>query len=470
MIGRGLLLSGGNLGGALLSLGRNVLIARFIAPEEFGIASTFAITLALIETLSNIAVNQMIVQAPDGDSPKVQASLHGVQLARGLLGALLLFAFAYPYAALVSVPEAAWAYQVMAAVPLLRGLWHLDLYRQQRSQQFRAFVVATVVSQALALAAVWPLLQIGQDYSVMLWAILLQQLAFAALSHWTAERPFRIGWDRAVIGRAIGFGLPLLGNGLLLFAIFHGDRVVIAEQLGMATLGWFSAAVMLTLMPSMVISNTLQSFFLPLVSRSQDEPQDFASAAAVVQQASVLAGAVLAVGVALVGPLAILLLFGADYAPALSVVVWLAIMQGVRVAKVGPTVVAIAKAKTGNPLVANIARALVLPPTYLAVVWGADVVAIAAFALLGEVLAFAVSTALLRRRVKVSLRPLALPVLWTALLMALVALDSYLQPAGTNPLANLHLSQIGLLVGLALLPLTMPDLRRWAGARLKGAL
>jgi O-antigen/teichoic acid export membrane protein len=129
------------LAAALLSLVRNVIIARLISVEDFGIASTFAITMAMVEMASNIAVDRLLVQARDGEEPHLLSTLHSIQAARGLFGAVVLFVIAHPVSLLFGLPEVAWAYQAMAAIPLLRGLANLDMFRRQRDMQFLPFVL-----------------------------------------------------------------------------------------------------------------------------------------------------------------------------------------------------------------------------------------------------------------------------------------------------------------------------------------
>jgi len=461
-----LILGAANFSGALLSLLRNVVIARLLAPEEFGIASTFAITLALFEVLSNIGINNLIVQARDGNRARLQADLQGIQLARGVIAGALLLVLAGPYARLLGAGEALWAYQVMAGVPLLRGLWHLDIFRLQREMRFLPFAAATVVSQVLAVAAVWPLAEIGRDYTIMLWTILFQQASFTLVSHLMATRRYRIRWSGAIVRKAMRFGLPLLGNGILLFGIFHGDRLIIANQAGLDVLGWFAVAAMLTLTPSMVLAKTLQPLFLPRLARMQDDAAGFARTSAQTIEAFVLAGTALALGFALVGEPLLIALFGIEYAAALNVLTWLAVMQAVRLFKAGPTIVAISLAETTNPLIANFTRCLALPASFAALAAGAPVVVVAWTALAGEALAVLVSLALLRVRLRLGLGGMVWPIAAGAGMLATIGLDTELVPPTLAILPDFYWGQAGLIACFCLLTIAMPTVR----ARLFGCL
>ena len=95
-----MLLSGSALG-SLLLLARNLIVARMVSPEDYGIATTLAAAMSVVEMLSYIGLNQLIVIDKDGDTPEMQRGLQGFQVLRGCLSALVLFLAARPYARFV---------------------------------------------------------------------------------------------------------------------------------------------------------------------------------------------------------------------------------------------------------------------------------------------------------------------------------------------------------------------------------
>lgn len=191
MLKQALSLSASNGLIALVNLFRNILIARLISVEDFGIASTFAVTMSLIEMTSNFALDRMLVQTSDGGSSRFQSSVQMLQAARGAIGAAIMFLAAGPIAVLFGVPDVAWAYQLLALVPLLRGLAHFDMFRLQRKLEFRTIICVEMGAVFLATASAFPLSIWLQDYRAMLWVLLLQQSTYTILSHVLAKRRYR---------------------------------------------------------------------------------------------------------------------------------------------------------------------------------------------------------------------------------------------------------------------------------------
>ncbi len=461
MLKSGLILTFGNALGALLLLGRNILVARLVSVEDFGIASTFAITLALLEMITNFALDRLIVQAKDGEEEKLQSSLHSLQVLRGVVAALVLFVAAKPLAILFAVPEVTWAYQVMALVPLIRGVAHLDVFRLQRDLKFGRFILANLLGQFLSTVAVWPLAYWLGDYRIMLAAILIQQVLYVIASHMAADRAYRLSWEKSIINRALGFGVPLLVNGFLLFGIFHGDRIIVVNQLGVETLGWFSVAFTLTLMPSMLLANSANSLLLPVLSKATDG-KAFDALSKATMQAALVIGLALAIGFFLMGAPVLLLLFGNKYAAATDVVVWLGLMQALRLAKAGPAIVAMSRAETKNPMYANIVRVCFLPIAFLIAADSGDVRYIVWVAMAGEGFGFLASLVLLKRSNLLPSSGYWIPTMVYACLIAAMIAAQATGIMVNFSLVNTIFIDVGVVLFVtAVLYFSMPDLRRW---------
>ncbi len=384
--------------GHLLSFVRNIIVARLLGPADFGIAATFALTLSLFEMISDLGADKFLIQSRDGDDPRLQATAHLWQLAREVLAAVLILAFAWPLSVLFGVPQAFWDFCCLALVPLLRGFLHLDLKRLQRDLVFRPQVVSELSSQVLAVALAWPLAWWLRDYSAMLWIIVAQSAVFALTSHLLARRPYRLAFDRAHLHALVAFGWPLLVNGLLMFGTVQGDRALIGAVYSMRDLGLYAAAFAVSLAPVQMLVSLASGIYLPLLARVQSTPAEFARRYAVCAAMLALFAGLLAVGFVLAGPQALQLVFGAAYADAGLCLMLLAGAQSIRLLRVTTTIAAMARGDTANSMWSNAWRLVGLAAAGLAALLGASLAGVALAALFGESLAFVYSLARLARR------------------------------------------------------------------------
>jgi O-antigen/teichoic acid export membrane protein len=473
-----MILSGNALGSVLL-LVRTLIVARLIPVEDFGIAATFALSMAVVEMLSALGLQQQIVQARDGNDPRLQAGLQGFQVLRGLVSGAILFLLAGPISRFLGVPEVMWAYQLLALVPVMNALVHFDIYRMNRAMVYLPGILTVTVPALVSVVILWPLAAIWNDWRVMLYAILAQGLAGLVTSHLVAERPYRLILDRAIMLQSLRFGWPLLANGILLFLVFNGEKLIVGRELGMATLAIFSMGFTLTLTPTLVMARSAQSFFLPQLSASpeggpeggpdggpeQDGKSGFAALAMATLQAHLVFAMLMVTGAVLVGPQLVHLLLGPRYEDLVPVLTLLAILQGIRVFKGGPSTVALARAQTENAFVANILRVALLPVAWIVVAQGGTLLMLILLGILGEVLGAFVAFALLRWRLKLRLGPMLWPLGLSLALMAVAGLHGWqLEHPDTLPFApGWTMAAVCGLCGLAVI--SMADLRRYVARR-----
>jgi O-antigen/teichoic acid export membrane protein len=218
-------------------------------------------------------------------------------------------------------------------------------------------------------------------------------------------------------------------------------------------------------MPAHVLVKIMQTFFLPQLARAQDDGVEFRRLYLVTVQAALVSRLAIALGFAILGPSLLLVLYGEKYGSAVSVLAWLAIAQGLRIARAGPTIVAISKGNTVNPLLSNMARVLMLPVAWVAVSFGASIQMLVALAMIGEALALALSLLLLRRRVGLALRDLRIAFATSLGALVLIGMQPY---ARTTEFALTRPEPIDFAAVLAVIlaGCSLRELRKWGRSNL----
>lgn len=464
-----LLILSGNAAASLLLLARNLIIARLIPMADYGIAATFAIAMSVVEMMSALGLQQQIVQAKNGEDPRLQAALQGFQVLRGVISGAVLYVLAGPIADFLQVPQAAWAYRVMALVPVLNALVHFDIYRLNRQMNFAPMLWTGGVPALASVLAVWPLSLWYGDYKVMLYAVLVQAGLTVLTSHLVASRPYRLVLDRAIMGQSLKFGWPLLVEGILLFAVFQGDKLIVGRELGMEALAIFAMGFTLTLTPTLVLEKSAQNFFLPQLAGvdrgTQAGEAHFTHLAMVTFQCHMLFGTLIVIAVMALGEPVVDLLLGEKYAAVVPILTWLAIMQALRVFKGGPSTVALARGMTKNAMIANLVRVASLPLAWWVAVSTGNIFMIIAISLAGEFVGFIVALSLARWRVRLRLRPLVWPVGISMGLLGVAAVHAWEQQnPGVRIIGPLWTLGAAALLGAACF-IVMRDFRKYIATR-----
>ena len=381
------LMMGGQVLGQGMSFVRNIIVARLISTDDFGIASTFFISISLFEMISNLSVDRLLVQAEDGDDPEFQATAQAFQVLRGAANSLLMFLLAWPFSRLFDIPQALWAFQCVALVPLIRGFVHLDPKRLHREMRFGRDVLSEMLPQTLALALAWPLARWFGNYAAVLWLLVAQAAAMVLVSHITAVRRYAWAWNRTLFARMARFGWPLLLNGLLMFLIWQGDRILVGSAYDMTQLALYSVAMAVTATPTDLLNRASSVVLLPPLARAQKNKDRFREIYAVLAQALSLGGISVAVSFIILGQGIVELLYGARYVGVGPFIRWFAVMQMLRLIRTVPTTAALAKGDTFACLLANLGRAACLPVMLFFAISGRPLVWLVIAGCFGEALA-----------------------------------------------------------------------------------
>lgn len=459
LLRKALLLLSGNAAASAFLLARNLLVARLLSLADYGVAATFALTIAVVEMVSAFGLQQQIVQSKDGDDPRFQAVLQGFQLLRGAVSAMILLLVAAPIADFMGIPEVSWAYQLLALVPFVNGLQHLDIHRLSRQMRFGPMLMTGVLPAVASLALVWPLALWLDDWRVMLWTILAQVSIGALTSHLMAERPYRLAWDARVVGRSLRFGWPILANAVLLFFVFQGEKLIVGREMGMEVLGLFAMGVTLTLTPTLILAKSIQNLFLPRLSTVPEE-EGFRALSALLMQILLMLALICVAGVILLGGPVIHLLLGAQYAPLLPLLIWLMIGQALRLLKAGPAIIAMARGRTANSLAGNVLRVALLPMAWWIAVTSGDLRLILWIAILAEAGGHALALGLLCWQVPQVARGMALPHLAAGGGLLVAGLQVLIFPPADPSAVAAWPLWLGSLAVLLLCLLGMHDLRR----------
>jgi PST family polysaccharide transporter len=311
------------------SLVVGIVLARLLAPEDFGV---YAIALTVQSVLLTLADLGMSVDLVRADDPERRApTVATVSLVTSILLAISMSLTAKPVADLMGSPDAASVIMVLSWSIVISGAGVVPYAMLQRNFQQRKlfassaadFATSTIVTLGLILLGLGPIaLALGRVVAQIVATTL--QFIFAKL------RP-RFGLDREIARSAIAYGLPLAGANLLSWALLNIDNVVISRVAGPTALGLYVLAFNVSSWPMSAIGQAVRSVSLAGFSHaSRDEDSrdgGLSTGVSLTWAAALPAGVLLA---ALSQPL-ITLLYGKRWSESATVLAALGMFGALRV-------------------------------------------------------------------------------------------------------------------------------------------
>lgn len=358
--------------GKTVVLVATVVLARLLAPEEYGLVALALVLISYAEAIADAGVAQALIYLPRSRESSRAASAcslgAGVALVlAGVLAAPLIGEFfgrpdVTPLVRLLAVSLLAAA---VAATP--EALLRRDLL-------FQRLTVATVL-RAVATGGV----SVGLAFAGFgAWSIAWGAVAGAATYAGAAwlllpSRPDVHFWraTRQDLRAVLAYGAPVASSSLLGRLIFDVDYLVVGGVLGAEALGYYTLAFRI---PELLIINffyVLASVTFPLYARARADPPRLRRGYLLSLRVQALYGVSAGVGLAVVASVLVPVVFGDKWTPAVAPLIALALYAACRSIGAGANEIYKALGRPGLAVKLSIIRFVTLVPVlWYSTRWG----------------------------------------------------------------------------------------------------
>ena len=307
----------------------SLLVARLVAPYEFGVFTVAFTILMFALSLPELGVSSAIVREHNR-SKEIASTVFTISLVGGGLLALAMFFFAPFFARELGAADAASAVRVLSVVPFLAGFTVVPTALMSRDFMQRKRFIADAAFFVVSTATMLILVLNGHAVMGLAWSQVAGHIVSVVLLVWMAPERHWPGfrWNEAT--HLLSFGLPLAGANLISMGIVNVDFVVVGHWLGAQKLAYYNLAYSISGWPITIFSAILVSVTLPTLSRVRHNPHELTRhLRAGLSAIAVASFPVYAILCALAGPL-IDIVYGTRWNAAWSALVVLAIFGATR--------------------------------------------------------------------------------------------------------------------------------------------
>ncbi len=254
------------LGGRALGFVRTIILARLLAPEDFGLLGIAMLAILILDTFTQTGFYAALVQQKKDVKPYLDTAWT-VSVIRGTVLCLILFLSAPLVADFFNSPGAETVIKILAATTLLTGFRNSGIvffqkeleYKKQFIYQFSGTIGDFIVSVILAfvLRNVWALVWGGLAAAGI-------RLVMSYVVH--PYRP-RFVLEAGKIKEMFTFGRWVTVSGILVFFVTQGDDIFVGRMISAAALGLYQMAFLLSNLPATEITNALSKVTFPAYSK-----------------------------------------------------------------------------------------------------------------------------------------------------------------------------------------------------------
>jgi len=298
----------------LFNFARIVVLARLLAPEDFGLFGIALVALSMLETFSQTGFRAALIQKA-GDVRQYLDTAWTVQFIRGLALAVMLFAIAPYLGAFFGEPRAAWLVRTLALCTIFRGLVNCGVVYFHKELEFQKEFIykfsGTLVDLGVAISAAL----IFRNA----WALVVGLLAGECIRTVVSFiiHPYRpqLRLEGSKAKELYTFGRWIFGSDVLVFLALNGDSILVGKALGVVALGFYQVAFRLSNLIVSDLADASSQITFPTYSKLQTEASRLKEAFLRTFDAVSVIALPLSIGIVLLGPDFVRIFLGTKWVP-----------------------------------------------------------------------------------------------------------------------------------------------------------
>lgn len=250
----------------------NVILARIIAPELFGIMLLVNTMRTGIELLSDVGIGQNVIRHRDGETAEFLNTAWTIQAARGALLMLVGLALAAPLSRVYHDHSLAYVFAACSMMFLIDGFISPGRFAFTKNQRVRELTlfecITATINAVVSVVTVWMLPSIWG----LVTALLLNGVIILVANFWFLPlRSLSLRIDQRYFKEIIHFGKWIFLSSVVYFLSMNFDRLYLATAIPLAAFGVYGIARTLSDAMVVVANRVGGMMIFPKVANAHNE-------------------------------------------------------------------------------------------------------------------------------------------------------------------------------------------------------
>jgi O-antigen/teichoic acid export membrane protein len=258
--------AGTHVGRQLVHVSAFLVLARYLAPADFGLIGMVIAVLSLLTILSEAGIGAAVVQAPEPTADGISAIFWCTAFLGGVVTAIV-FAAAPALAAFYHEPRLVPVTRLVSISVFLGSLAVVPAALLQRELRMRAIGSVELVAAVAGSAVAVVLAVRGHGIWSLGWQLVITAGVSAAAMCGAARWLPRIRLRLTDAAGMLRFGARLAAFNLCNYLVRNTDDILVGRFFGAAALGLYGRAYALLLMPISAIGVIFGRVMVPILAR-----------------------------------------------------------------------------------------------------------------------------------------------------------------------------------------------------------
>ncbi|WP_426416871.1 lipopolysaccharide biosynthesis protein [Aestuariirhabdus sp. LZHN29] len=262
----------GSVGSKAINFVVFILLARMLAPENFGLMAILTLVGGALRIFVQLGIGAALVHAREM-SPRLVGSGFATNIIVGLLMALLFFCLSSIISDFYSNPEIARFVVLYAPILVLFSLSVVPMALLQKAGRFKA-ISSVELSAQLSAGVVGVLMALSHPlqgtYALIGMAYCYTGLV-SLMSLFLTRKEMAIAFDRESFSYLVGYVRYLIGSRFLNYGVANVDKLVVSKLVDSATFGLYSMAYRIVSLLPEIVSLAVNRVLFSRYSQLQDD-------------------------------------------------------------------------------------------------------------------------------------------------------------------------------------------------------
>ena len=300
----------------LAGLISTLILARLLAPEDFGIIAMAKVAVGLLEALSTSGVELALIRTRDR-SHDLYNTAWTIRLIQRAIMACVLFLSAPLAVSYFDEPRTLAVIQLLAVAMLLKGFVNIGTVDFRKDLDFRAEFRLGVLEKSISVIIAISLALVLRNYWALTLAIAAEAVVAVILSYFLHPYRPRISFSRW--NDLWRFSLWILANRLAFFANARLDQISVGGTFSTSALGFYNFGSELGTLPGDEVAEPLRRSVYPNLSTISGNSDEFAQTTLKIFAAAAFLLLPIGFGLAAIAPSFVPVVLGDKWGPAAPV-------------------------------------------------------------------------------------------------------------------------------------------------------
>lgn len=303
----------------------NIVLARLLMPEAFGVVATITLVISFAEVFTDAGFQKYLIQHEFESEDALNKSTNvafWTNLSVSALACVIVFVFRNPIAELVGNPQLGMPISIASILILFHAFSSIQMARYKRDFDFKTLFYVRIITVLIPIVVTIPLAIVLRNYWALLIGSFASQFFCSVALIWKSKWKIKFYYSFSLFKEMFSFTAWTLLEQVSIWLTSNIDIFIISKFLSDYYLGLYKTSMSTVSSYMGLITSAVIPVLFSALSRCQNEDDKFKSTYYTFQRLTAVLVVPMGIGIFIFSDLVTLILLGENWMEASGFIGW----------------------------------------------------------------------------------------------------------------------------------------------------